>query len=194
MASFKQHLSFSRIDELSNQLERMMEASFEPGCKGDDGNKSNKNRNLRSAHHSRNFESTIMARINNVEERLLQTSNTLEKILEIVSLTSHVRIFSEFISCSCNYSWYESMYNNDDYKCCNIAHFCSCSYTCYLLYLLIGRCVLKNIWQCYRCVPRLKAEGWDKIWDIMKIYFGVFILKLFLRCVFKLVIFRCYKN
>ena len=95
MASFKQHLSFSRIDELSNQLERMMEASFEPGCKGDDGNKSNKNRNLRSAHHSRNFESTIMARINNVEERLLQTSNTLEKILEIVSLTSHVRIFSQ---------------------------------------------------------------------------------------------------
>ncbi|CAB4001045.1 transient receptor potential cation channel subfamily M member 2-like, partial [Paramuricea clavata] len=75
----------SKVDELSIQIERMMELSFDPSSKGDHYHKSDKPRGLRSAHHSRNFEASIAARVDGLEERLIETSHTLEKILEIVS-------------------------------------------------------------------------------------------------------------
>ena len=87
-----------RVDELSNQLERMMELSFDPSSRGDNGNKSDKTpvRGLRSAHHSRNFEASISARVDGMEQRLIETSHTLEKILEIVSSSALRKVRSFF--------------------------------------------------------------------------------------------------
>ena len=84
----------------------MMELSCDPSSIADSGNKNDKSRvrGLRSAHHSRNFEASISARVDSLEDRLIETSHTLEKILEIVSSSAFgkVRIdnlnyFSQFL-------------------------------------------------------------------------------------------------
>lgn len=61
-----------------------MELSFDSTSKVD----SNKPRVQRSAHHSRNFEASIAARVDGLEERLIETSHTLEKILAIITSSS----------------------------------------------------------------------------------------------------------
>ena len=82
-----------RVDELSNQLERMMEQSFDSSSRGDN-NKSDKSRGRRSAaHYSNNVGTTsIAARVDSLEERLIQTTHTLEKILEIVSSSAFGKV------------------------------------------------------------------------------------------------------
>ncbi|XP_028404438.1 transient receptor potential cation channel subfamily M member 2-like isoform X2 [Dendronephthya gigantea] len=81
----------AKVDELSNQIERMMEASLDPGGRGENGSgKSDKpRRGIKSAHYSRNFETSISSRVECLEERLIQTSNSIEKILEIVSSSAY---------------------------------------------------------------------------------------------------------
>lgn len=81
---------------MSNQIERMMELSFDPSSKGEHCHKSDKPRGLRSAHHSRNFEASISARVDGLDERLIETSHTLEKILEIVSSSAVGRVRSYY--------------------------------------------------------------------------------------------------
>lgn len=79
----------------------MMELSFDPSSVADSSNKNDKSkvRGLRSAHQSRNFEASISARVDSLEDRLIETSNTLEKILEIVSSSAFgkVRIVYFFV-------------------------------------------------------------------------------------------------
>jgi hypothetical protein len=75
----------------------MMELSFDSSTKGDKNDKPNV-RGLRSAHHARGFEKMISTRVDGLEERLIETSHTLQKILEIVSSSAlgKVRSFNSF--------------------------------------------------------------------------------------------------
>lgn len=72
----------------------MMELSCDPSSIADSGNKNDKSRvrPLRSAHQSRSFESSISARVDSLEDRLIETSHTLEKILEIVSSSAFGKV------------------------------------------------------------------------------------------------------
>lgn len=79
-----------RVDALNNQIERMMEYSFENGSKCEKPSSA-----IKSASHQRrniNFETAIYSRVNNLEERLLHTTQTLDKILEIVSSPGNVTV------------------------------------------------------------------------------------------------------
>ena len=84
-----------RVDELTNQIERMMEWSFDPSGGEDKSDKPN-GRGLGSAHHTKNFEKFISSRVDGFEQQLIETSHTLQKILEIVSSSAERRVRSFF--------------------------------------------------------------------------------------------------
>ena len=101
----------------------MMEVSFDSGNRGENGACVSDRRGVKSAHYSRNLEASISSRVDCLEERLIETSNTLEKILEIVSSSAFGKVHMNSFSLNLQPSQFVGVASNRTEEKCDHSDF-----------------------------------------------------------------------